>query len=129
MRRYRLTESRLRNMIREAVKSVLIDGQEDMYSVIANLEHDLETIIRNTDNSSGQAFGSIQDKLLAISNTLSHVDPNLSQQAKSTFEKLMEVKSELQDLRIQLKTIGAKDSYWGHDFKTPGGTVDLSNYR
>ncbi len=87
-RTYRLTESRLRGMIREAVKSVLIEGQEDMYSVIANLEHDLETIIHNTDNSSGQAFGSIQDKLLAISNTLSHVDPNLSQQAKSTFEKL-----------------------------------------
>ncbi len=65
-----------------------------------------------------------------ISNGLSHIDMNLSKQAETTFSKLLEVMSELQNLRINLKTLGAKDSYWGHNFQreTPHGTVGLSNY-
>lgn len=129
----RLTESDLHRVIKESVKRVLnenidLDRQELAFQIIANLEQDLKTVISNTDSSSAQAFGSPDEKLKAIANTLSHVDEGLYQQAQSTFSKLLEVISELQDIRISLKTFGAQDSYWGHDFKTPNGTVGLSNY-
>ena len=133
--RVRLTESDLHRIVKESVNKVLnedydIDAQERIYHTIANLENDLKTIISNTDSSSNQAFGSPDEKLLMISNSLSHIDMNLSKQAEKTFSKLLEVRSELQDLLINLKTLGAKDSYWGHNFQreTPHGTVGLSNY-
>lgn len=129
----KINENQLKQIVTETVKKVLkednnIASQERMYNIIANLESDMKTVISNTDTSSGQAFGSPEEKLHAISNALSHVDNGLSQQAKLTFDKLIEVISELQDLRIQLKTLNANDSYWGHRFKTPNGTVGLSNY-
>jgi hypothetical protein len=131
----RLTESDLRRIVKESVNKVLnedsgIDAQERIYHTIANLENDLKTVISNTDSSSNQAFGSPDEKLSMISNGLSHIDMNLSKQAETTFSKLLEVMSELQNLRINLKTLGAKDSYWGHNFQreTPHGTVGLSNY-
>ena len=129
----KINENQLKHIVTETVKRVLkednnIASQERMYNIIANLESDMKTVISNTDTSSGQAFGSPEEKLHTISNALSHVDNGLSQQAKLTFDKLIEVISELQDLRIQLKTLNAKDSYWGHNFKTPNGTVGLSNY-
>ena len=83
----------------------------------------------NTDSSSNQAFGSPSEKLKMITNRLSHVDSNLSLQAESTFDKLIEVISELQDIRIAIKTLGANDKYWGHPYQTPNGTVGLSNYK
>jgi len=89
----------------------------------------LKTVISNTDSTANQAFGGADDKLQMISNMLSHIDVNLSKQAKGTFGKLLEVISELQDLRIKLKTFGATDTYWGHNFETPKGTVGLTNYR
>ena len=129
----KINENQLKQIVTETVKRVLkednnIASQERMYNIIANLESDMKTVISNTDISSGQAFGSPEEKLHAISNALSHVDNGLSQQAKLTFDKLIEVISELQNLRIQLKTLNAKDSYLGHNFKTPNGTVGLSNY-
>ena len=135
--RIRLNESQFNNIVKkvvkESVKKLLredndITTQERMYDIIANLESDIKTVISNTDTSSRQAFGSPEEKLHSISNVLSHIDNGLSQQAMLTFDKLLEVISELQDLRIQLKTLNAKDSYWGHNFKTPNGTVGLSNY-
>ena len=129
----RLNESQLKRIVSESVKRVLkeddsFQSQERMYGIIANLEADIKTVLHNTDTTSAQAFGSPEEKLRAISNALSHIDNGLSQEAEQTFNKLLDVISELQDLRIQLKTFGAKDSYWGHNFKTPHGTVGLSNY-
>ncbi len=127
----RNNESQLRAIVAESVKKVLREGygQEGVYQTICNLEEDLKTVIANTDNSSSQAFGSPEEKLKMIANQLSHVDENMANQAGATFKKLMEVISELQDLRINLKTYGSKDSYWGHNFKTPNGTVGMSRYR
>lgn len=128
----KMNETQLRNMIAESVKKVLKESsQEDLYHIIANLEADIKTVISNTDSSSSQAFGSPDEKFKMIVNSLTHIDSNLSMKAESTFNKLLGVISELQDLRISLKTLGAKDSYWGHDFNTssPDGTVSLSNYR
>jgi hypothetical protein len=131
----KLRESDLHRIVKESVKKIIkegsdIDTQERLYHTIANLEADLKTVISNTDSSSNQAFNSPDEKLLMISNALSHIDMNLSKQAETTFSKLLEVMSELQNLRINLKTLGAKDSYWGHNFQreTPHGTVGLSNY-
>ena len=135
-KRIRLTEGDLHRIVRGSVQKILNEGsnietQESLYHTIANLETDLKTVISNTDSSSNQAFDSPDEKLLMISNALSHIDMNLSKQAETTFSKLIEVISELQDIRIKLKTFGAKDSYWGHNFQkeTPHGTVGLSNYR
>jgi hypothetical protein len=132
----KLRESDLHRIVKESVKKIIkegsdIDTQERLYHTIANLEADLKTVISNTDSSSNQAFNSPDEKLLMISNALSHIDMNLSKQAETTFSKLIEVISELQNIRINLKTFGAKDSYWGHNFQkeTPHGTVGLSNYR
>lgn len=132
----RLTESSIRRIVKEAVQKILnegsnIEAQERLYHIIADLEADLKTVIHNTDSSMNQEFDSPNEKLSMISNALSHVDMNLSKQAETTFNKLIEVISELQDIRINLKTFGAKDSYWGHNFQkeTPHGTVGLSNYR
>ena len=127
-----INEAQLRAIVKEAVRNVLkendLDAQESMYQIICNLEADIKTVISNTDSSSNQAFGDSQDKLNAISNSLSHIDDSLAQQSRLTFAKLLEVISELQDIRISLKALGAKDSYCGHSFKTTNGTVGLSNY-
>jgi protein gp37 len=126
----RLTESDLHRIIKESVNNVLSENeQEKTYQIISNLEQDLKTVISNTDSSSSQAFGSSDEKLKMITNSLSHISTNLSIQAESTFNKLLEVISELQDIRITLKTLDAKDKYWGHPYKTPNGTVGLSNYQ
>lgn len=126
----KINENTLRQIVAESVKKALNeDSQENAYRIICNLEEDLKTVISNTDSSSSQAFGSPDEKLKMISNRLSHIEPNLSMQAEKTFKKLLEVISELQDIRINLKTLGAKDQYWGHSYETPNGTVGLSNYR
>ena len=132
--RVRLTESQLHDVIKESVRKVIKESsdlnlQEHLYVVICNLENDIRTIVSNTDSSSNQAFGGPEEKLRAISNSLSHVDEGLANQSISTFNKLQEVISELGDLRISLKTLDSKDNYYGHPFKTPNGTVGLSNYR
>ena len=131
--RIRLTESDLNRIVKESVKRLLnegenLDSQESYYIMFANLEQDLKTIISNTDSSSNQAFGSPDEKLKAIVNGLSHVNEDLAKKTEMTFGKLLEVIDELQDIRISLKTLGAKDTYLGHNFKTPNGTVGLSNY-
>lgn len=128
----KLNESQLKQIVSESVKRVLreeYDLQEALYQTICNLESDLRTVIKNTDKSSSQAFGDVDDKLNAIVNRLSHVDEGLANQASAIVNKLQDVMLELQDLRINLKTFGAEDGYWGHNFKTPNGTVGLSNYR
>lgn len=132
-RTIRLTESDLHKVIEESVKRVLnenenLHSQERIYGIICNLESDIKTVISNTDSSSGQAFGSPEEKLQAITNALSHIDPSLSQETESSFNKLIEVISELQSIRIKLKQLGADDTYWGHKFNTPNGTVGLTNY-
>lgn len=128
----KLSETQLKKMVSEAVRNVLrendLDAQESIYQIICNLEEDIKTVISNTDSSANQAFGDAQEKLNAITNSLSHIDANLAQQLHSTFVKLQEVITELRDIRISLKSFGANDSYWGHPFKTTNGTVGLSNY-
>ena len=130
--RIKLSETQLKKMVSEAVRNVLrendLDAQESIYQIICNLEEDIKTVISNTDSSANQAFGDTQEKLNAITNSLSHIDANLAQQSHSTFVKLQEVITELRDIRISLKYLGANDSYWGHPFKTTNGTVGLSNY-
>ena len=125
----KLNEAKLKKIVAESVKKVLMESQqENLYQTVCNLEEDLKTVIRNTDSTSNQAFGSPEEKLRAISNSLSHIDENLSEQAVSTFRKLLDVINELQEIRINLQTLGATDAYWGHSFKSPNGTVGLSNY-
>ena len=127
-----INEAQLRAIVKEAVSNVLrendLDAQESIYQIICNLEEDIKTVISNTDSSANQAFGDAQEKLNAITNSLSHIDVNLAQQLHSTFVKLQEVITELRDIRISLKSLGANDSYWGHPFKTTNGTVGLNNY-
>ena len=130
--RIKLSETQLKKMVSEAVRNVLrendLDAQESIYQIICNLEEDIKTVISNTDSSANQAFGDAQEKLNAITNSLSHIDANLAQQSHSTFVKLQEVITELRDIRISLKYLRANDSYLGHPFKTTNGTVGLSNY-
>lgn len=97
---------------------------------MGGLETDIATVISNTDSSSNQAFGSPKDKLKAIYNTMTHIgNDELAEDTKNTFSKLLEVLSELQDIRIKLKTFNADDKYWGHNWESPKGTVGLSNYQ
>ncbi len=132
----RLTEGDLHRIIRKCINEVhsieaedyQLKIQEELYKIFCNLESGIKTVIHNTDSTSSQAFGSPAEKLKAIVNGLSHVDKGLQKNAASTFDKLLDVISELCDIRINLKTMGAKDSYWGHNFKTTNGTVGLSNY-
>lgn len=133
--RIRLTEGQLNRVIKESVKRIIredddtLNQQESCYQTICSLESDLETIIHNTDSSANQIFGGSDDKLMELANRLSHVDTELALQSQQTFAKLLEVISELRDIRIALKTLNSKDDYWGHNFKTPMGTVGYSNQR
>jgi hypothetical protein len=138
MNKIRLTESQLHRVIKESVSKIIkennsnydIELQEKIYQTICNLEEDLSTVIKNTDQSSGQAFGGSNDKLKAIYNSITHIgNTEISEQAKETFSKLLEVISELQDIRIKLKTFNAEDKYWGHNFKSTNGTVGLTQYK
>lgn len=129
MKTIRLNERELHRLISESVKRMLNESQESLYQQFCNLEQDLKTVIANTDSSSNQAFGSPDEKLKMITNAFSHIDNQLSEKSSATFQKLIEVISELQDIRIALKTLNSDDKYWGHKYKTTNGTVGLSNYR
>ena len=129
-KRIRLTESDLHRIVKESVNQVVNSTQERCYHTIADLEADISTVIHNTDSTSSNAFGGDDEKLKAIYNQLTHVNRDIAEQAKNTFNKLLEVISELGDIRRTLKTFNAEDKYWGHNFKKEGpeGTVGLRNY-
>ena len=130
----RLTESDLHRIVKESVKKLLKEGennalyfQEKLYKLIGQLVIDLKTVIKNTDTSNQQSFGSTEDKLRSISNLMYHTDKNMAQQAESTFGKLLQVINELEEIQQSLLTLGS-NSRWGHEsFGYPNGSVPLSN--
>lgn len=122
----RLTESKLREMIKEAVNDNFKENfglQEEIYHKLSTLESNIRTCIVN-DLGDGWHDAYRQEAVMrGIVNQLSHVDKNISIQAEDAFESLMEALKKIGRVTIALNQHGSTDKEWGHGFsKNDKGT-------